>query len=524
MYKAIIVDDEPNIREGLRTIINWNESGFVIVGEAMDGVEALELFETKKPSLVVTDIKMPRMDGIILSRELKIKNPHVSILILSGHSDFSYAREALKCGVSNYLLKPVDTCELVNELKIIQKNISDRIIMEKASSSNYEELKNYFLIKLARGEYEKKEVERIASIYGVNLRVQGFRVILIQLDNYGEYISSLSGEDIQLKKFTAGKLISEIVEEYGNGHIFENRIGQFGILLAIQSSTTCREDISGLTEKIVNLSKRYLEEDITAGIGDFVKNYDEIKQSYLNAQRALERRFFSENTKVFFYEDFAQMNSSWSAGWKSTRLMEAVRHLDKVSILAEIELLFREFENSFYSLGVIQSILINIVTELQSVLEEYDICGLELPNNGHRLLETASSDICALKLKEYVVECCFTAYDCISSKKGSKKDKLVNEIIEYVNSHYNEEMNLKNISKMFFINHIYVGQLFKNEAGEYFHDYVNKIRVQNALRLLQEGKLAIGEISEMVGYKYHDHFYRNFRKIFGISPSEYRKR
>ena len=319
-------------------------------------------------------------------------------------------------------------------------------------------------------------------------------------------------------------MISEIVEEYGNGHIFENRIGQFGILLAIQSSTTCREDISGLTKKIVNLSKRYLEEDITAGIGDFVKNYDEIKQSYLNAQRALERRFFSENTKVFFYEDFAQMNSSWSAGWKSTRLMEAVRHLDKVSILAEIELLFREFENSFYSLGVIQSILINIVTELQSVLEEYDICGLELPNNGHRLLETASSDICALKLKEYVVECCFMAYDCISSKKGSKKDKLVNEIIEYVNSHYNEEMNLKNISKMFFINHIYVGQLFKNEAGEYFHDYVNKIRVQNALRLLQEGKLAIGEISEMVGYKYHDHFYRNFRKIFGISPSEYRKR
>ena len=127
MLKTIIVDDEVNIRQGLEKALDWGKYGFTVAGSAEDGVEALKIFEELKPCLVITDIKMPRMDGLELSRELKMRDPQISIIIISGYSDFSYAREAIRFGVADYLLKPVDFDELAGVLKNIYKSLSARM-------------------------------------------------------------------------------------------------------------------------------------------------------------------------------------------------------------------------------------------------------------------------------------------------------------------------------------------------------------------------------------------------------------
>ena len=233
MFKAIIVDDEIDIRKGVRNIIDWESTGFIVVGEAGDGKEAIELYKEERPSLVVTDIRIPEIDGLELIKELKAINPKVRIIILSGYDDFSYVKEALKYSVNNYLLKPVDIQELENELRSIREDLYKEHISEADEAEREHSLKNVTLLSLVKNQVREENLESYLKEYGIDLGFEAFCVALVQIDNFREYELSLTSSEIALKKFGIKNIIVELLNEENHGYVFDESEDKIGLLLSL---------------------------------------------------------------------------------------------------------------------------------------------------------------------------------------------------------------------------------------------------------------------------------------------------
>lgn len=400
MFRTMIVDDEYDIREGLKTLIDWESHGFEIVGQACDGVEALELYEEQKPAFVITDIMMPGMDGIELSRELKMRNPNMKILILSGYNDFTYAKEAMKYGVNSYLLKPVDKTELCSELERIYDILLSEYLKEKNENEKNGYLKDLFLMKLVKGElFTDSEKDKLESYFDLNC--ENFCTLIIEVKGNRTYCPVAKASDILHQKLAIRHIIEEILRNDSMGYVFEISGEQFGILLTGKKSVLNPEIISGIISNIDEVLRKYAGLHVLIGEGEIVKSVEEIKNSFLKAIKSLE------------------------------------------------------------------------------------VCNL------------------------------------IESRGESESDRNLDAVLKYIYSNYSNEINLKKLSEVFFMNPVYLGQLFKKYTGEYFNDFINSIRIENAKKLLEESHLKIHEISEKVGYKNIEHFYKIFKTKTGYKPGEF---
>lgn len=410
MYKAIIVDDEKKIRDGLKKLINWEEHGFIIVGQASDGVEALELYAQTKPSLVITDIKMPRKDGLHLASELKKINSDVSIIILSGYNDFNYAKQAIKFNVSNYLMKPVNVDELCSELDSIRDRIISRLSLENKIKHDDENLKNMLLIKLINGDLTEEDAIKTSSDHNINLYdTKRLCICILDIPDLLKPKSSISKSDIHLKRFIINNVMEELIGSKPSRYFCEYSKGRYCIIAA---STDMELKTDLLVDEMDDLAKSFKEFcdlDIIIAVGNIVNTVSELTNSYKSASALFDLKLGTDINERVLYHSLAD----------------------------------------------------------------------------------SSTDII--------------------------------EILRYINKHYHEELSLKKLSEVFYISPSYLGQLLIKETGQYFNDLLNKTRVENSKKYLQNSIYPIQKISEMVGYKNIDHYYKNFKNITGISPANYKK-
>ena len=397
MFKVMIVDDEYDIREGLTTLTDWEKQGFTVAVTARDGIEALEIYEKEKVSLVITDIKMPGMDGLELSGRLKELNNEVEIIIISGYNDFNYARQALKYNVSSYLLKPIMLDELHSELEAVKKRLMKRMGERRTAIEYRERLKDYFLIRAARGEIVK-DADKSAREFGISLSGKRALILAVQLENLAGTSGSTDIGDMAPGRLVVKNILEELLEEGKKGFLFEDIEYHFGILYLSSEEDAARlqDEVRCFVHNAEEKVKRFASDSkIAVGIGCIAGDWDSLKDSYRSAA------------------------------------------------------------------------------------------------------------------------------DSLSRARYNKLDRRISDILNYIETNYQEDLSLKKLSSVFFINSIYLGQLFKKETGENFHNCINRVRIENAKRLLRDEKLSIHEVSERVGYKNLEHFYLSFKNIEGCSPGEY---
>ncbi|MEN6315706.1 MAG: response regulator [Clostridiaceae bacterium] len=410
MFKAIIVDDEKRIRDGMKKLIDWEEHGFSIVELAGDGVEALEICRLEKPSLVITDIKMPRMDGLTLASELKKINPDISIIIFSGYNDFSYAKQAMKYGVKNYLLKPVDKDELCAELDTIRCDILSRLSREEEVRQDNEKLESLFLIRLINGDLSPEEILKNPAGRKIGLEnVKSLCICIMDVSSCLNKISQTPDTDKSQKRLKIRYVLEELLGKTKTKYFCEYSKGCYSILFTSTDTSLKTEQLVVESDKIAKAVKSQCDIDPIIAIGDIVASATDLKASYHVASSLLDIR--------------------------------------------------------------------KIIDGRENIL--------------YRLASNSSTDII--------------------------------EILMYINMHYAEELNLKKLADIFFISPVYLGQLLKKETGEYFNDLLNKIRVENSKKHLQDNIYSIQKISEIVGYKSMDHFYKSFKAIVGKNPADYKK-
>jgi two-component system response regulator YesN len=520
LFKILIVDDEPRIRIGMQTIINWENFGFVIVGEASNGVEALEQIALLEPNLVITDIKMPQADGLELARVLNNLHPDIQLLILSGYNDFSYAKEALRYGVTDYLLKPIDPLELGQTLEIVYNRLWQIGQQNLKEMEQLQSLKEIFLGKVVRGEILQNLLDA-ASTYEIALQGNQFCLLIVSIDRYGEFLISLPGEEIRLKRFAVRNVITEIVSN--SGYVFEVSDQLFGILLT-DPVQMVGDSLSLLAEDIVDCTERYVKESVTIGVGSAVSHPLEIKNSYNQALKAMEQKFFFVMEHVFIYKSGESAGGIPDILWDDDALLLAIREGSPERIAEETGRLIASLKLHYMTLSKLKYGVISTIIHLAKLTEEYHGDWQTFYTGKFSEAENiiCHGDIQLLEqfLKQISLEIC----GYVESTKHRKSDNRIDDIIEHIEQNYMRDLNLKELSKLFYINKVYLGQLFKKKTGEYFNDYINKVRVKIAYRLLEQTALPISEIAERVGYKYADHFYRWFKQTYDMNPGELRKR
>lgn len=525
MFKALIVDDEEDIREGLRDIINWEEEGFSIVGLAEDGVDALEQYQRTTPHLIVTDIRMTRMDGLELSRRIKALNTDVKVLIISGYDEFSYAKKAIQYGIENYLLKPIDTEELRKELGSIRTQMIEQDLTKQSELLKDEELKNYFLLRMVRDDISKAYTPHEMERHRIDYRSRYFTTILIDFKEGFDEEIEWSVDDFQLKVFAIKNVIGEIVEQIGDAALFEVTKGRLGILIwgGISQRQFEEELVVETTRKISYLTPKYTKHDIHLGVGDTVESLTHISHSYQHAEIALEMRFYSNQEHVFYYSKLYPKNTMWNIQWSEIGLLNAIKDLNRRRIHQEVDILFQEIRSLQFTSDILQKLFMFTMVGLAKLIYE---CKSDweflYKSKGLRLMELVHNGSIEVS-KQVFYELCLEVSRILEKSHLKNSESYIEDIIDYINQHYFEDLNLKKLSDFFYLNPYYIGKLIKKKQGESFNEYMNKIRIEQAKLMLSDTLLSISDISDKVGYKYLNHFYKIFKDITGISPGEFRK-
>ena len=512
MRKVLIADDEPIIREGLKHIIDWEEQGFEIVGESATGSATCKSIMSLSPDLVMMDIRMPGMTGLDVLNKVRSDGYEGEVIILSGFSDFSYAREAISLGVSSYLTKPVDEDELLSALKVISEKLDSKERSESDQNLFYEKIRTNIITDLLLGQADTDSFD--PHKYGLNAHV--FMVAIY--------------EKFNIKSKEKGYSFSELLSMSGlDPETFDhvNIAHEDVILLKGEIAVRRFNDFLQRYEQDNKPQKDSPLDSLFIAYGQTVSSPETIAYSYQEASGYMRRRFFCDqgqhtfgpmqnspdNLESVINDDFMHSNADKLVGY--------IQSFNRNQIA---ETLTRLKDKLYYSSDDIEEIRLFLADMFLSVKEElnriYPKSNLPFPGN--------SDIIRFIKDQFYLYEVLlfFTEqFEAVmSSIGGFSRESVMDDILNYIEHNYASNITLENIAPLFGYNSSYLGKIFSKRVGENFNSYLDKVRIRKAKEFLLNEDIKVYAVAERVGYKNVDYFHVKFKKQMGMTPAEFRKK
>ncbi len=519
LNRVFFVEDEIVTREGIRDNVDWKACGFEFCGEAPDGEMALPLLQTAKPDVLITDIKMPFMDGLQLCKIIRERMPWVKIVILSGHDEFEYARQAIKLGVTEYLLKPVTVQDLHNVLQKIAAQLEqerkDQEHLQKLRDQieeNRAALRERFLIKLVVGAVSPTEAIEKGQLLGLDLVARYYLVVVVktQLIDRSEPFDYDEYQQVQ-------QILTSVVEH--NPDVFLLKKGWEELVLIIKGNTPeyLEEEKDLILERVEREVKR-TRYRLIVGVGALKKRIADIYQSFIealaSAQNATEEtaspNYGTDKAELLKFDKSA-VDDYLRCGVKEEfdeffdaliqPLGEAAlkSHLIKNYIFVDVILatgklvneLGGDVEQVIPELDSIETILMNIKTTKQ------------LEDQARKIL------ISALAFRD--------------SRTNNQYTGLVQQAKEYIDHHYmNPDLSLNQVAAQVNLSPSYFSVVFGQATGQTFKEYLTELRIRKAKELLRMTTQRSAEISYQVGYSDPHYFSYVFRKNTGLSPTQFR--
>lgn len=517
MISIMIVDDEPFIREGLKVVINWEEQGFHIVAEASNGREALDILDEQEIDLVIADIRMPIYDGLEFIELAKQKsNRRTKYVILSGYSDFDYVKKALKQNVSNYILKPIQKDELISTLR----KVKDEILKEQLDEEAIKQLKNNQLRNsiegLVGGLYSDASLCLIREHFG---KLNSLRYVLIRIERK---TSEKSNKDVRTH------LHNLLMDSINSNLYYLTEAKKLNANTYDVGVIICNRSRKITDTQVVNMIFEQCIKDLryqySLYVGIQVENIEELNESYKTAMRATVNQCMT-NTKdqiTYFDELKAKESTRHSVSYeKIERLSRYVKEHNAEKIVPVIEDIYEELKEGLVEPELIQIniryILYNLVDVSQDVLGKAEQEGiLEYLN------DTMLEDLSYCGDMEGFIHVVLDLSEYLYQLKNYSSTMVLTKVVKEIDERYAENITLKNLGKKYFINSVYLGQVFKKEIGRSFKEYLNIVRIEKAAEFLVETDERVYAIAEKVGYQKVDYFISKFVSIKGTTPHQYR--
>ncbi len=524
--KVMLIDDEPIIMQGLSKLIDWEAEGYEIVSMAQNGKDALGYLKENEVDLIITDIRMPEMDGmefIKQVRETKLSDAY--IILLSGYSDFGYAKQAIKYNCADYILKPIQEKVLLESLhnvamkkrKVIQRQKDDmhlrRICLEK----------NIF--ELLRGSFDNNAVEYVKE----HMRILGnISYVHIRMENIS-YLKELADDEINmLKKELYDACVSYLQTD--SDHLLFNNYGMeesYDIGL-IYCDYMAKEAGMSKEEFLLKFQRRVEAKvdkiHVSLLVGKPVEEIPKISNSYSSACVLRTLKGFKERKAVYYYEEDIHTNPNKVLICKKSldRLITAIEQNQHSEIEESTKLFFLEMEELGMEEETISMNINYLLFQLIHLAVEQD----ESVNQEEVMLfigEKISSKGISPKEHNYLLEFAYEYTDYLIQLRKNASKGILQELEKEVRLHYGENLTLRELSQKYYVNSSYLGQVFRKKYGQSFKDYLCSYRISMAAKELLQTDKKIGQIAEEVGYHDTDYFITKFIEQIGCTPAKYRR-
>jgi len=529
----MIVDDEYLIRIGIKSTISWEDNGFLIVGDASNGEEALKLYHELLPDIVITDIKMPKMDGLELMKCLKAINSEVKIVILSSHNDFVFAKKALTLGASDYILKAtMEPSEILNTLMGIKKQILNKQkevhninLLRNDLEQHKQLIKHKVFSEFLKGKLEPR-IDNLAYLRGldINFPYSDFVVICARIDEFEEHYRKQDPLTRRLLRDSILNIFQSKMKDANRGAVEEITDGVFVCVLSIDQVKYSCEDAGVLYSAAVQEAvKAYTSVTISISISDGIHDFNNLLEGVEETLSFLRYKiFFGRNSlmpRMKIVQHSQEINSPISCEEEKIRYFLLDGQCEQVEIL--VESVFKKVYEETCSF-----ILLNyICTQFISILNRISIevgFSRELEKTYFAVEEPLGLES-VIEIERWFQNQFKLLSQSINFKKGNCGSGLIREAMKYIRNEYMNNITLGDVAEHVNISRIYFSQLFKQETGEKYIDFLIKVRIEKAKEYLSFYDLKTYEVAEKVGFQDSGYFAKMFKKCVGKTPSEFQK-
>lgn len=526
MIRVLICEDEKRICKLIQNIIDWEELGFEIVDVAHTGTDAIEKIKLYNPNVVITDIRMPGCTGIEMIQQ--VKSNKIKFIIISGYKQFEYAQSAIKYGVEDYILKPIDKSELTNALIRIKRNLSEVNYSEEKDmelKNSKEKIKNNLITYalLDKNFVKDAQIDTINSEFKVSFKKGKYQAMYLKLFNNNEAFDNQDIFNILVEDFTS--IFSE--KSYDLLHNTYNG----GLILFINYNEEYEKVIQGFIKEYLNITKKLILKfkgvSFILSLGKTVSSISELNLSLVSSINGIKYRIkYGLNTLI----NTAEIEESNNKGknilsdkdiWKLKNIIESFNCKDFAYFIDKILLKIHDECNEealcfFETLEYINNTILETFKYMdlnESIIEELTAKYEKIVNFE------MDKTILMNKYKLFVLK----QLEEISLGTNKKELTVVTKAKKYISDNYQNPITLEEVAEEVKISPAYLSTMFKKELGINFSDYIIELRVERAKNILKNTNLSIAEVTEEVGYTDCRYFSKLFNKVVGIKPSKYRK-
>lgn len=502
LYSIILVDDEEEVRKSIIKQIDWESAGFKVVGDAENGEDALEKIEVLEPDVVLTDIRMPYMDGLTLAEKIRQRYPSMKVVIFSGYDDFEYAQKAIKLNVTEYILKPVNVEELTSILKRIKSNL-DEEIEEKRNVSRLRE--NYRKsLPIIREQFFNDMVHRRLSDDLIELKLREYDIPITgarkwviaavdveKSDDRSKKTLSLHEEE-ELIPISVMQIVREKLKSYCRFSLFQSTAEAEMVVIAALDDDNTTTGLIDVLGDICKEAKRILEVPVTIGIGHSVTGLSKIAGSYQSAVEALGYKAVVGSGITIYINDMEPVGSG--------KLESAKVHYRQQQV---------------YVFGVLNTII--------QMIQQYDLNLEEILGGELEYLSVIDKLQKREEFGEWLLKTAHKMNQAINQERDITTRQVIQQAKQYIMDNYqNPDLSVEMICRHLHMSPAYFSTMFKKETGQAYIAYLTEIRLNKAVELLNKTDDKTYVIASKVGYQEQNYFSYVFKKKFGVSPTKFR--
>lgn len=529
MLKVVVADDEKRQREGIARHIPWQELQLELIGCAKDGREALALMERHGADILITDIRMPGMDGLELCASASERYPELKVMIISGYDEFEYARAAIELNAYSFMLKPINIRQLAERLGKLgaqlerhRQSETDLALMQQQLEESRPLLLDKFAKDLLFGRLRHEDtIANRALTLSFSIPESGCSIVLMQLEDIPEQDVSRTAHQVLMLELQRD--LTELLAPGKRGLAFLSKEDEL-ILLLFHPSPDQRA-LSLLLEELRTCLHRKFPGRTTISVSGVKRTFAELQAGYQEAEAASRQKFYLGKGSTIHYADIdAEALPAVSLAGSVERLMADVGTGQHARIAEQLDEILCHIP---YSAGIgahaLRSFGFQIVSDIYKQLYAMNTQIDAVFGENARLWESAAAFDTVPEAREWLTNALTTLSLHIYSKRSRKHADVVDTILDVLDNRYREPITIEELAKKVFLTPNYICNIFKENVGESIIDYLIKVRMKHAKQLLIGTRCKIYEVAEQTGFNNTSYFSSVFKGMFGVSPKEFRE-
>lgn len=529
------MDDEVVFRNSIKTMINWNEYGFEVCGEASDGLSAKQKIEQLSPDIVITDIKMPGVDGLSVIAFIAENRPDIQIIALSGYDDYEYVRSSLKRGVVDYLLKhSITKTSLLAVLQTAQKRISKekesqlhRQHLQEQIEFGKDVIRQRFLIDLLEGRcVDLREIYRRTSELALPANLQNMMIAVAEIDGMSTWKSRNTTSEWKALFDKMMELISGNLPETGCVLVPQPDNG-FTILFFMQdtcSALSYYKNIGECIKRIRAALKRHYNATACYSISGNVDTVAHLAQAYKKANAALGEKLYRECDTVIYDRNLPKITHReyYIDFHDEQHIIHMLKAGNKEELIDYINNIFKHIREAGLEVLRVHMIFVQLTNLLNRTLREYETDLITAYPNFHNIYQSMQH-MTLHEMNQWMIDCYISTMQFIAGYGEVKNCRQVTQqACVYINKNYMKDISLNEIAEEIHTAPSYLSRVFKEDTGKGVVEYLNWVRVEHAKRLINEG-VKLNEVFNLSGFNSDTYFYTVFKHNTGKTPKKYKE-